>query len=173
MRPDVYTPHSTEPEYEHRHSWAAGGSWLIKLLILAAVVGLGAAGWKVLDPLGGMWLDDPDKGFAAGVKSDKPVLVLYTSDRWQECQQLNRDVLQDLEIKAFLRREFVRVKVDMTRPYGPNNGLAMKAKVKDLPTLIVYSPRGREIRRVVGSEEVGAWIHRKAHRQGRSRLDGK
>jgi hypothetical protein len=61
----------------------------------------------------------------------------------------------------------------MTRPYGPNNGLAMKAKVKDLPTLIVYSPRGREIRRVVGSEEVGAWIHRKAHRQGRSRLDGK
>jgi hypothetical protein len=103
MRPDVYRPHSTEPAYEHRHSWAAGGGWLIKLLILAAVVGLGAAGWKVLDPLGGMWLDDPDKGFAAGAKSDKPVLVLYTSDRWQECQQLGRDVLQDPEIKAFLR----------------------------------------------------------------------
>jgi hypothetical protein len=146
---------------------------LTKLLILVGVVGLGAAGWKVLDPLGGMWLGDPAKGFEAGAKSGKPVLVLYTSDRLQECQQLNRDALRVPEIKEFLAREFVRVKVDMTRPYGDNNVLAAKAKVGDLPTLIVYNSKGREVRRVVGREQVGVWLHRQARQATRARPDGK
>jgi hypothetical protein len=164
MRPDVYTPHSTETR-GRGSKWHGGGSnvvKLFKLLILAGVVVLGVAGWKALDPLGGMWLDDPVKGFEAAAKSGKPILVLYTTDRLPQDRQFNHDVLKDPEIKAFLKQEYVKVKVDMTRPYGPAHGYAARAKVRELPTLIVYSPGGREIRRVVGAEKVGAWLHRQA-----------
>jgi len=157
MRPDIYTPHSTETRGRGSR-WHGGGSnlvKLIKLLILAGVVVLGVAGWKALDPLGGMWLDDPVRGFEAGEKSGKSVLVLYTTDRLPQDRQFNHDVLKDPEIKAFLKQEYVKVKVDMTRPYGPAHGL---------PTMIVYSPRGREIRRLVGAEKVGAWLRRNARR---------
>ncbi|MHC4129942.1 MAG: thioredoxin family protein, partial [Planctomycetota bacterium] len=167
----IYKQPRTLPE-PSRGSRRPGGppEWLVRFFLLAIVVSLGLAGWRAWGPTSNRWLDNPAQGFEAAAKSGKPVLVLHTSDRWPNCQKLGREVLMDPEIKAYLKREFVRVKVDLTKPFGPNNNLAADADVRDLPTMIIYSSRGTEIRRIVGADEVGAWIRMKA-RSKRPRLE--
>ncbi len=169
MRPDLYTPHSTEPQFGRGASWS-GGSRLVKLLILLAVVGgLGTAGWQKWGPSlavagpSGRWIYDLDDGFKAGAASGKPVLVLYTADWCPPCRELKRGVLSDHGINAFLAREFVRVKIDLTDRRGPNNRLAAKARVTGIPTMIVYKRRGVETTRLTG-DAIGVWIRRQAKR---------
>jgi thiol:disulfide interchange protein DsbD len=93
----------------------------------------------------------------------KPVLVLYTADWCPPCRLLKREVLSDPKIDAFLAREYVRVKIDLTNRRGPNNRLAAKAQVTGLPTMIVFNHRRVETARMTGGE-IGAWIRSEARR---------
>jgi thiol:disulfide interchange protein len=163
MRPDVYKPPATKPR-GRRLFWLPEPNRPVKLLILVAVLaGLGAAGWKFFAPAAGEWGHDLDAGFAAAAQQGKPLLVLYSADWCTRCRTLETAVLRDRKIDAFLEREFVRVKVDLSDRQGPNNRLAAKAKVRELPAMIVYNPKGREVKRLTGLE-IGTWIKSQAKR---------
>lgn len=171
MRPDLYTQPPMKPGFGHGGAWSSGPSKLFKLLVLLAVVGgLGTAGWKKWGPSAvvagprGKWLHDLDEGLAAGAASGKPVLVLYTADWCPPCRGLKRGVLSDHRINAFLAREYVRVKIDLTDRRGPNNRLAAKKRIKGTPTMVVYNHRGVETQRIRGGEAVASWIRRRASR---------
>jgi thiol:disulfide interchange protein len=168
MRPDLYRPPPTKPGRGRGHHWPGGGGGFLKLvLVLAVLGGAGTFGWKKWGPSLAVavprskWLYDLSDGISAGAAADKRILVLYTADGNEACQQLEADVLSEPWVRAYLSREFVRVRIDLTDPESPNSQLAAQQRIKSLPTIVVYDPGGAVVTRISGAA-IGSWIRRQA-----------
>ena len=141
---------------------------LIRLVVMLAIVGGGIAGWKKyggslsLDLGSGDWQENLATGLNTAQATGKPALVLFTADWCPPCRELKRGVLKDPKVLAGLEKRFVLVKVDLSDRQGPNAGLAQQFGVGSIPTIIVFNPQGREVKRVTGGKTLEGWIRRKA-----------
>ncbi|MHC4717839.1 MAG: thioredoxin family protein [Planctomycetota bacterium] len=160
MRP--YIPVPEETEYEPEPIPGARGPGgpngpVILLILLVVVLGLGAAGWKVLGPGKGGWLDNLDDGFDAADRSGTPVLAFFTADWCPPCRRLKQGVFSDPGVMASLAEDYVLVKIDLTNRQGDNNWVASDAGVKYIPTIIIYED-GYEAKRF-GATEFESWVY--------------
>jgi thiol:disulfide interchange protein len=130
---------------------------VIILVCLVAVIGLGAAGLKVLRSSGGGWLHSLDDGLDVAETSGKPVLALFTADWCPPCRRLKQGVLRDQYVQTSLAEDYVLVKIDLTDRRGQNNWVASDAGVKYIPTIIIYDD-GYETRRF-GASEFESWVY--------------
>jgi thiol:disulfide interchange protein len=130
---------------------------VILVVCLVAVIGLGAAGWKVLKPSGGGWLHSLDDGLDIAETSGKPVLAFFTADWCPPCRRLKKGVLADPDVQTSLAEDYVLVKIDLTDRRGPNNWVSSDAGVKYIPTIIIYED-GYEARRF-GATEFESWVY--------------
>lgn len=155
MRPDGLLPDS---EAGTQAPPASQPIKLIWLFVLLAATGLGLAGWKMLGASSDGWLHDLDAGVDAADASGKPIFVLYTADWCPPCRELKRNVLSDPHIDAFLRQNYVRVKMDLTNRRGPDARTASEFGITGIPTVILYDRRGVEIDRVTGGGALTQWL---------------
>jgi thiol:disulfide interchange protein len=162
MRADLFTP-STEPDVPEEPDPISKGWNPIWLIVVLIVVGAGLAGWKILGPAGGGWLPDIDAGLDAAEATGKPVLVLFTADWCPPCRGLKSGTLSDPEIDAFLRTNYVLVRIDLSNRRGPNNWVAADHNVRTIPTMIVFDSEGWETERVIGGQPIASWIQMDAY----------
>lgn len=118
---------------------------LMHTSLLLSLVILQAASEDNLQP-GIAWEKNFKEARQTASKAGKPLLVDFGADWCGFCKKLDRETFGDEAVIRFLRQYFVAVKVDT----DAEPELAKEYKVTGLPTVVVLSPGGEELRRVVG-----------------------
>ncbi len=94
-----------------------------------------------------VWETNLAKAKARAKREGKHVLVDFTGSKWcGSCIALKREVFDRPEFKKYAAENLVLVKVDlpMRRDGSPNVRLAESFGVRELPTVVILSPEGKE-----------------------------
>lgn len=104
------------------------------------------------------WLTDFDAAMAAAKSGNKMMLADFTGSDWcPPCISLAKNVFGTDEFKAFAKDNLVLLEVDFPRrkPISDeqkkkNDELSQKFNIEGFPTVILFSPDGKELNREVG-----------------------
>jgi thiol:disulfide interchange protein len=103
------------------------------------------------------WTSDLDQAFAKAKAEKKSVLVEFTGSDWcPPCIVMRKNVFSKSEFVAAASKKFVLVGIDF--PQGnpalreKNLPLAEKYRIEGYPTIILFSPDGKEFTRFYGSD---------------------
>lgn len=94
---------------------------------------------------------------AAGHKKGAKLVFLDCYTTWcGPCKYMANTVFTTEAAGNYFNEHFVNIKIDMEKGEGPE--LAKKFRIPGYPTFIILSPDGKEIGRVVGSNELEPFI---------------
>lgn len=132
---------------------------LLALATLLTVGSLPAAG----DDLWTGWSEDFPNAQAQAKKDGKPLLVLFTGSDWcPPCMQMEKDTFSKPAFAQFADKNLVRFVADQpmkkqlpASQVQQNEALSEKYGIRGVPTVILFSPEGKEIARHVGYLEGG------------------
>jgi len=103
------------------------------------------------------WSTDLDKAFAKAKSEKKSVLVEFTGSDWcPPCIAMRKNVFSKKEFLDAASKKFILVELDF--PQGnkelkeKNQPLAEKYKIEGFPTVILFTPEGKEFSRFFASE---------------------
>lgn len=136
---------------------------LIILIIAVLAVGLPfllvKSGEDIID-----WRTNLDDALAEAKRVNRPLLLDFTADWCPPCKMMKRVTFSQQNVKEHLEANYVPVRLDMTLRNETTQKLGMRFGIQYLPTLLVLSPEGEEIRRESGgmdAETFLAWIKKK------------
>jgi thiol:disulfide interchange protein DsbD len=110
------------------------------LAIAAFLVGI----WVIRSP-GVAWQSYSDQLLSEARRSKKPVVIDFYADWCTPCRELDDATFHDLEVVKQAGREFIMVKVDLTRKGNPvHERLLAKYEVKGVPTVVFLDSQGNE-----------------------------
>ena len=106
----------------------------------------------------GAWQTDFSKAQAQAKSEKKMVLMDFNGSDWcPPCKALRKTVLNSQEFKDFAKDNLVLVDVDFPHQKQQteelkkaNKALAEKFSIEGYPTVIVLSPDGKELKKMVG-----------------------
>lgn len=80
------------------------------------------------------------------IEENKPYLIIFENDDCDPCQWMSQNTLGDQQVEAMINKNFIAVKVDI----DDFDGFALKKyyQVNNLPSILVFSPKGAEWQRV-------------------------
>ena len=126
-------------------------TWLASTLSVAALSSSAFAA----TPEG--WSTDLEKAFVKAKAEKKSVLVEFTGSDWcPPCIAMRKNVFSKPDFVGKASKKFVLVELDF--PNGEpavkekNNPYAEKYKIEGFPTVILFSPDGKEFHRFFASE---------------------
>ena len=101
------------------------------------------------------WIqDDVAKCLSDAERSGKRALVFVTASWCPSCQELKREVFNDLTHRPILDK-FERVRVDFDKK--DNHRWVKELVILGLPTVVVLQPDGTPVGRIRGYEGAGPW----------------
>ncbi|MEA2085335.1 MAG: cytochrome c biogenesis protein CcdA [Thermodesulfobacteriota bacterium] len=97
------------------------------------------------------WIPYTNRSIEQSAERQRPILLEFTADWCAVCKELDRKTYNDERVVK-VSREFTMIKVDCTSSDSVCARLAKKFNVSGLPTIIFFSPGGKELHdlRVVG-----------------------
>ena len=97
------------------------------------------------------WIPYTNRSIEQSVERRRPILLEFTADWCAVCKELDRKTYNDERVVK-VSREFTMIKVDCTSSDSTCARQAKRFKVSGLPTIIFFSPKGKELHdlRVVG-----------------------
>lgn len=95
------------------------------------------------------WIDNLDEGKAVAQKENKHLLIDTYADWCIACKELDRYTFSRPEVAEVLE-DYVLVKLDFTKTTEAQDKLLKNLEVYGLPTVMLLSPGGRELRRFIG-----------------------
>ena len=103
------------------------------------------------------WSTDLDKAFEKAKAEKKSVLVEFTGSDWcPPCIAMRKNVFSTKEFVTAASKKFILVELDF--PKGEpavkekNQPFAEKYKIEGFPTVILFTPEGKEFTRFYASE---------------------
>ncbi len=111
----------------------------------------------------GIWQTDYKQALAQAAKEKKRVLLDFTGSDWcPYCVQMDKEVLNQPDFKAFAANKLILVKLDFPRrkqmppaEAEQNQKLQQEYAIEGFPTYVLLDPAGKEVRRQVGYLEGG------------------
>lgn len=95
------------------------------------------------------WIHNLDEGKAIAQKENKHLLIDTYADWCIACKELDRYTFSRQEVTEVLE-DYVLVKLDFTKTSEAQNKLLKNLEVFGLPTVMLLSPEGKELRRFIG-----------------------
>ncbi len=125
-------------------------------LLGAAMIAFGTV-WTLKIPIdresavsGLAWGADVDRAFAEAVRSGKPFCLEFRADWCAACKELETVTFSDPKVATALQNGWVLARVDGTRNSLVLKEMESRFKIKGYPTIILFSPAGRELWRTAG-----------------------
>ena len=120
--------------------WLKSGAGVTGLVIVTYLIG----SWWVLGP-GVTWQLYSDELMFRAQELNKPVILDFSAAWCAPCRELDDVTFRDPEIVKRAERDFVMVKVDLTRKGEPvHQRLVRQYEVKGVPTVVFLDSRGQE-----------------------------
>ena len=107
-------------------------------------------------PAGGgkiRWLTELNPGIAQAKETGRPIMVDFYADWCGPCKMLDAQTYSDDRVAA-ASTNWVMVRIDVDK----NQGLASYYNVQSIPTIMVLTAEGKEVRREVGFIGVGPML---------------
>jgi len=121
-------------------------SWLKSSVGIAAVVmAVYLIGSFVIQGPGVKWQAYSDHSLTEAVRSGKPAIIDFTAAWCTPCRELDEITFHDSEVVQQAAREFVMIKVDLTRRGNTaSERLLSIFEVKGVPTVVFINRKGQE-----------------------------
>ena len=103
------------------------------------------------------WSTDLNAAFSKAEKENKHVLVEFTGSDWcPPCKMMRKKVFSQKSFTEKASKDFILVELDFPRGNKSvakqNEPHAEKYKIEGFPTVILFSPKGKEYNRFFASE---------------------
>lgn len=92
------------------------------------------------------WMPSYDEALRVAKAEGRPVLVDFYTTWCEWCERMDADTYGDTTVARFLNEHFVSAKVDAEA----HPDLADRHSIMGYPTVVILSPDGREVGRIVG-----------------------
>ncbi|MHC4672784.1 MAG: thioredoxin family protein [Planctomycetota bacterium] len=99
------------------------------------------------------WVTDLDKGLKEASEKNQLALVMFDAKKCLFCKKMNQQVLSKGEVRDLLV-EWVPIRID--KDLQPR--VARAYTIDTLPTFIIFSPQGKELKRFEGARTVEEFI---------------
>jgi protein disulfide-isomerase len=125
--------------------------------------GLSSAADSTAGQGSGIWQTDYKQALAQATKEKKQLLLNFTGSDWcPYCVQMDKEVLNQPDFKAFAAKKLILVKLDFPRrkqlapvEAAQNDKLQQEFRIEGFPTFVLLDSAGNEVRRQVGYLEGG------------------
>lgn len=119
-------------------------------ILTAGVIGLWGAGIVAADPVAGVqWQKDLKTAHRLAVAQNKPILIVFGAEWCTFCHKLERNVINQPEMAAYINANFVAVHLDADK----DRKAAELLEVDSLPCTVVLSPNADLLGKYTGYAE--------------------
>ena len=127
-------------DQSNRFTWIRAVAGTAGLVLATLLIG----SWVLRGP-GITWQPYSDDLLENARRNGKPVIVDFYADWCSPCVKLENETFHQSDIVARTHKDFVMVKVDLTRAENALNEILLKRyNVKGVPTVVFIDPDGRE-----------------------------
>jgi thiol:disulfide interchange protein DsbD len=122
--------------------WLRAAAAIIGMVIATVLIG----SWLLRGP-GAAWQPYSEQLLAEAQKIKKPVIIDFYADWCAPCRELDNVTFHDPEIVKQAKKDFVMIKVDLTRKGNPvYEELLRQYNVRGVPTVVFLNRQGIEQR---------------------------
>lgn len=112
--------------------------WVLLLLVLVFSASLPVAAQS--------WATNLQTSLKTAAKANKQLLVDFTAEWCGWCKKMETDVFNKADFKNYVKSRYQLVRVDADK----YKDIVAKYKISGFPTVMILSPKGVEVQRIVG-----------------------